>query len=371
MVATLTESSPSAASTTNAGQLIDVHKLSPENAVQRLIEHAVSIRASDLFLVTNEQHVAVQVRHLGVIRTISMLPPDLGKRCMAHISASAGIDVSDRRNPPTAAGSTSAAPTKRHRHRRPAHQRHPHHVRRRLRHPPARRATRACSTLEQLGMTPQAARADTTDDRQPRGLILIAGPTGSGKTATLYASLHQAQRRQAQDQHDRRPRRIHDRRPAAIPGESRDRSRLRRAAPQRAAADRPDVIMVGEIRDAETAQTAVHAANSGMLVFATIHAPPPPGPCSRCEPSACTRTSSPPPCAAWSRSGWCAPSARSAAKLRPLRCPAHVRRRSPVARRREGKTLFAPRGCDACNNAGYAGRTGVFEVMPTAKPSAP
>src|SRR5438067_1456218 len=65
----------------------------------QLNDHAAGLMASDLYFLTNENHVAVAVRHLGVLHLISILPTDFGKRCMAHLKAVAGMDVAERRRP--------------------------------------------------------------------------------------------------------------------------------------------------------------------------------------------------------------------------------------------------------------------------------
>src|SRR5688572_21151280 len=83
----------------NNRTLIDVSKLAVDAAVDRLIDHASGMRASDLFFTTNEQHVAVLVRHHGIVHPISILPSELGKRAMSHIKALSGMDVSEKRRP--------------------------------------------------------------------------------------------------------------------------------------------------------------------------------------------------------------------------------------------------------------------------------
>src|SRR2546428_4218497 len=74
-------------------QLLDVSKLPVDRAIAALIDRAVTVGASDLFFVTNEQHVAVQVRHLGIVRLMSVLAPETGRRYLAHIKAMAGMDL--------------------------------------------------------------------------------------------------------------------------------------------------------------------------------------------------------------------------------------------------------------------------------------
>src|SRR2546423_11076830 len=81
-------------------RLLDLTGVSPEKGVDRLIERAIELRASDLFIVTNEQHVAVQVRLRGQIEQLCILDDEQGKRFIARIRHEAGMDVSDHRRPP-------------------------------------------------------------------------------------------------------------------------------------------------------------------------------------------------------------------------------------------------------------------------------
>src|SRR5256885_139646 len=68
-------------------QLVDVAKMPPDTGVARLIDHAVTMGASDLFFAANDQHMGVLVRHLGLVRPISVLPFDVGRKYLAHIEA--------------------------------------------------------------------------------------------------------------------------------------------------------------------------------------------------------------------------------------------------------------------------------------------
>ncbi len=80
-------------------QMIDVVKLPVDQAVQKLITHAVHMPASDLFFTSNEEHLGVLVRHFGLMKPISVLPEEFGRKCLSHIKAAAGIDLSEKRRP--------------------------------------------------------------------------------------------------------------------------------------------------------------------------------------------------------------------------------------------------------------------------------
>jgi general secretion pathway protein E len=124
-------------------------------------------------------------------------------------------------------------------------------------------------SLEAVGMQGDAARASSGLIAQPHGIVLVTGPTGSGKTTTLYAAL--GGWTPAQQHHDGgRPDRIR----AAGVGQTQVNAKidLTFAKALRAILRQdPDVIMIGEIRDFETAQIAIQASLTGHLVLATLH----------------------------------------------------------------------------------------------------
>ena len=225
---------------------------------------------SDLFFAANDQHTAVLVRHLGIMLPISAMPSDLAKRCNSHIKAAAGMDLTQTRRPmdgrwiyrkpdnsaidlrisviPTLYGEDFAI----------------------------RLLSRGAKLfqLENLGMGKDQYNAYTNMISSPSGLILITGPTGSGKTATLYSSLIRL------NDGERKINTIEDPIEYAIDGLRQSQVNMMVNPPlafgellRSVLRQSPDIIMIGEIRDEETATTAVHAANSGMLVFATLHAP--------------------------------------------------------------------------------------------------
>src|SRR3954469_7444396 len=99
MTTTATDIPSSTAAGEKPAQMIDVSNSTAEQAVSKLIDHAVSMGCSDLFMAANDQHTGVLVRHLGIVRPISVLSPDLAKRCNSHIKAAAGMDMTQTRRP--------------------------------------------------------------------------------------------------------------------------------------------------------------------------------------------------------------------------------------------------------------------------------
>jgi type II secretory ATPase GspE/PulE/Tfp pilus assembly ATPase PilB-like protein len=197
----------------------------------------------------------------------------------------------------------------------------------------------------------------------PSGLILVTGPTGAGKTTTLYACL------QYLNSGNRKIHTIEDPIEYILPGIRQSQvnpslgvgfAELLRSVLRQA----PDVIMIGEIRDAETAEIAVQAANSGHLVLTTLHSPTASGAIESMLSLGVT-------------SSFLASSLRGIVAQRLVRtlCPTcktvfdlnyaamifdEVR---PWLKPGEGNVLHGPGKCDACRQTGYAGRTGVFEVL--------
>ena len=338
---------------------VDVASLPPEEAVSRLIEHAATLQASDVFFTTNENHVAVAVRHLGVLRLLSVVPLDLGRRCLAHIKAVAGMDVAEKRRPldgrciyqrengqvldlrintiPTLWGEDCTL---------------------RL----LDRENRLLN-LDDLGLLRQDYNRLLGLLNSPSGLLLVTGPTGSGKTTTLYGCLNYL------NNGERKINTIEDPVEYALAGIRQsqinpkidvDFPELLRSVLRQA----PDIIMVGEIRDPETADTAVRAANSGHLVLATLHAPVAAGAIQSmlslgvhphflassllgAIAQRLVRTLCPKCKATFDLAG----SVQTFDEVKPWLEPG------------EGAVLYGPVGCPACLKTGYSGRTGVFEVL--------
>ncbi|HLU19703.1 MAG TPA: type II secretion system ATPase GspE [Pusillimonas sp.] len=199
--------------------------------------------------------------------------------------------------------------------------------------------------LERLGMAPDVLQGLDSLIRQPHGIFLVTGPTGSGKTTTLYAALGRL------DASTTNILTVEDPIEYDLPGigqtQVNPRIDLTFANALRAILRQdPDVIMIGEIRDLETAQIAVQASLTGHLVLATLH--------TNDAVSAVTRLID-----MGVEPFLLASTLRGALAQRLVRklCP-HCKTPMP-----DGSSAWKPGGCPACGHTGYSGRTGVHELF--------
>jgi type IV pilus assembly protein PilB len=216
-------------------------------------------------------------------------------------------------------------------------------------------------TLERLGMCQRDLDCFSAAIEKPHGLILLTGPTGSGKSTTLYAAI-----RRLISQRDLNVVTIEDPIEYDIDGvaqvevDSADKVSFTKALRSVLRHD-PDVVMVGEIRDSETADIAIKAALTGHLVFSTLH--------TNSAPSAITRLID-----------MGVPRYLVAATLRLAVAQRLVRRACGHCLEPHeltesqalqlgnpdmcGQTVYQPKGCIYCANKGFVGRFGLFEMVP-------
>ncbi len=198
-------------------------------------------------------------------------------------------------------------------------------------------------TLEGLGMDGEVLSAFARLIQQPHGIVLVTGPTGSGKTTTLYASLGRV------DTATTNVLTVEDPVEYELPGigqtQVNPKIDLSFGKALRAILRQdPDVIMIGEIRDFETAQIAIQASLTGHLVLATVH--------TNDAVSSVTRLVD----------MGVEPYLLSSSLLGAL-AQRLVRKLCPVCKRPDEHGRWHPVGCPACGGTGYRGRTGVYELM--------
>ena len=213
-------------------------------------------------------------------------------------------------------------------------------------------------SLEQLGFAPEAQADFERLIRAPHGILLVTGPTGSGKTTTLYAALNAINSIEKNILTIEDPieyqligtNQVQVNSKADVTFSSALRSFLRQD---------PDVIMVGEIRDRDTADIAIQAALTGHLVFSTLHTNDAPGGLARLMDMGVE-----PFLIASSVIGIVA---QRLVRIVCPRCKAAYRPTPQVAKLLqldEQATLVRGAGCDACKRTGYKGRMAIFEVLP-------
>lgn len=201
--------------------------------------------------------------------------------------------------------------------------------------------------LEKLGMSPSVLAQLDHLIRQPHGIVLVTGPTGSGKTTTLYAALARL------DASTSNILTVEDPIEYDLPGISQTQVNAKidmtfALALRAILRQDPDVIMIGEIRDLETAQIAVQASLTGHLVLATLH--------TNDATSAVTRLVD-----------MGVEPFLLASSLLGVLAQRLVRKLCPECRAPEtlsdGKVVYRPVGCEACNHTGYSGRSGIHELF--------
>jgi type II secretory ATPase GspE/PulE/Tfp pilus assembly ATPase PilB-like protein len=337
----------------------------PNVVVPRLVEYAAEVRASDLYLNTNERELEFAVRHLGIVRPLGAVPIELGRRCLLFIKTLSGMNTSERRRPLegrwlfTRTGGdpldvrVSTIPTL-----------HGEDATLRILD-----QGRALLSIDQLGMHPHKYAQFAQMLSSPSGLILVTGPTESGKTTSLYAGLaylntgtRKINTIEEPIEYSLRGIRQSQASSNGTTGEVSFDVLLRGVLRQA-----PDVIMIGEVREEETAQIAVRAAATGHLVLSTLHAP-----VAAAAVQSMLRLGVPPRALSHALLG-----VVSQRLVRTL-CPQCKQPYPfPMAKAFDGirrwlgpdpqVSLFGPQGCPACFMTGFAGRTGLFEVL-TATP---
>ena len=324
--------------------------------VQLIISEAVTLRASDIHIEPFEDRVRVRYRIDGVLVERDSPPRRLLGALLSRIKIMARIDIAERRRPQdgrikvTAGGKdldlrVSVLPTN-----------HGQSIVMRILDKDSIRVG-----VRQLGMPDDVFRTFQQLIRRPNGIILVTGPTGSGKTTTLYAALNELNRP------DRKIITAEDPVEYYLPGINQvevrhniglDFARIIRSMLRQA----PNVILVGEMRDQETAEMGIQASLTGHLVFSTLHTNDAPGAVTRMidmgVPAYLVSSSVIAVVAQRLIRVVCnkckQPFTPSDAVLEAAGIPPEIAAKAKFAR---GK------GCGNCQRSGFRGRLGIFEMM--------
>jgi type IV pilus assembly protein PilB len=325
--------------------------------VDVVLADAVRARASDVHLEPRAGELRIRYRVDGLLREVMTVPQSASSAMVSRIKILSGLDIAERRRPQDGRAKLtvdalvveariSTLPTL-----------HGEKVVIRLLPPAA-----DVPVLDRTGLLPEQLRLVSSALEQARGLVLITGPTGSGKTNTLYAAVHRVATP------DRNVVTLEDPVEIQVDGitqvQVHDRSGLTFARGLRSVLRQdPDVVLVGEVRDAETAELALQASLTGHLVLTTLH--------TNDATAAVTRLVD-----MGVQPFLVASSLTLVVAQRLVRTPCdgcsapHVP--SPAVLALLGLTPddlvgTTPRrgsGCSECAGTGYLGRTGVFEVLP-------
>lgn len=325
--------------------------------VNLLVSQAIQDKASDIHIEPAEQSLGVRYRIDGVLHEMQRAPKSIQNGVISRLKIMADIDIAERRKPQDGRMSVS-------------------HGGRQIDLRVATLPTvwgekvvmrildnsTTSMSLNDLNLLEGNFRAYQRSYSKPYGMILVTGPTGSGKSTTLYTTLNTVARPEINvitvedpvEYHMTGISQVQVNPKAGLTFASALRSILR---------SDPDVVLIGEIRDHETAQIAIEAALTGHLVLSTLH--------TNDAPSAVTRLTemgiepflvgSALDCVVAQRLArrLCdrckAPDVRDPTELAHLRFSAGPDLQTPA--------IYKPVGCSRCSNTGYRGRIAVHEVM--------
>ena len=234
--------------------------------VNAMIARAIAERASDIHIEPEAGRVRVRLRVDGILHEIMNVPKDLQSPVISRIKVMGGMDVAERRAPQDGRITLIARPQEYDFRISTYPAIHGENVVIRVLEKSA-----AQITLDKLGLQPDVAEDLSRMVYSPYGMILTCGPTGAGKTTTLYASLNMINSVERNILTIEDP--VEYQLPGVIQANVNRKAGLTFATGLRTIVRQdPDVILVGEIRDSETAEVAVEAALTGHLVLSTLHA---------------------------------------------------------------------------------------------------
>ncbi len=328
--------------------------------VNKVLLDAIKRGASDIHFEPYETEFRVRLRMDGILRTVAKAPVKLHPRITARLKVMASLDIAERRLPQDGRIKLNISKTKQMDFR-----------------------VSTCPTLfgekvvlrlldgsaaklgiDKLGYEDDQKQLYLSALAKPYGMILVTGPTGSGKTVSLYTGLN------ILNTEERNISTAEDPVEIRVPGINQVQMNAKKGMTFAAALrsflrQDPDVIMVGEIRDLETAEIAVKAAQTGHLVLSTLHTNDAPQTVSRLMNMGIAPYNI-------TSSVTLIIAQRLARRLHDCKKPVQLPENALLAEGytadevKAGITLYEPVGCEDCND-GYKGRVGIYQVMPMAE----
>jgi|APMI01.1.fsa_nt_gi type IV pilus assembly protein PilB len=326
--------------------------------IQKLLIDAINEGASDVHFEPYEKYYRIRFRTDGILREIAQPPLVLKEKIAARIKVISRLDISEKRVPQDGRMKlvlsknkaidfrVSTLPTL-----------HGEKIVMRILDPSS-----AMLGIEALGYEPEQKAALMEAIQRPYGMILVTGPTGSGKTVSLYTCLNILNKAGVNISTAEDPAEIN------LPGVNQvnvnEKAGLNFATALRAFLRQdPDVIMVGEIRDIETAEISVKAAQTGHLVLSTLHTNDAPSTLERLKNMGVAPFNI-------ASSVIMITAQRLARRLCTCKQPVDIPIEALISAGFSEDELdgswqsYGPKGCERCKGSGYKGRLGIYQVMP-------
>ncbi len=325
--------------------------------VNKVLVDAIRRGASDIHFEPYETDYRVRLRIDGLLKQVTKVPPNLSARIAARLKVMAQLDIAEKRVPQDGRIKLNISKTKQ--------------VDFRVSTLPTLFGEKvvlrildgsaAKLGIDKLGYEDDQRALYEQALAKPYGMVLVTGPTGSGKTVSLYTGLN------ILNEEERNISTVEDPVEIRVPGINQVQMNVKRGMTFAAALrsflrQDPDVVMVGEIRDLETAEIAVKAAQTGHLVLSTLHTNDAPQTISRLMNMGIAPYNI-------TSSVTLIIAQRLARRLHDCKREVHLPEHALLA---EGYTqaevdagikIYEPVGCSDCTE-GYKGRTGIYQVMP-------
>ncbi|HMM53566.1 MAG TPA: type IV-A pilus assembly ATPase PilB [Candidatus Desulfobacillus sp.] len=340
---------------------VDVDDAPVVRFIQKILLDAINEGASDIHFEPYEKYYRIRFRTDGVLREIAQPPLVIKEKVASRIKVISRLDISEKRVPQDGRMKlvlsktraidfrVSTLPTL-----------HGEKIVMRILDPSS-----AMLGIDALGYEPEQRAALMSAIERPYGMILVTGPTGSGKTVSLYTCLNLLNKPGINISTAEDPAEIN------LAGINQvnvnDKAGLTFAVALRAFLRQdPDIIMVGEIRDLETAEISIKAAQTGHLVLSTLHTNDAPTTLERMKNMGIAPFNI-------ASSVILISAQRLARRLcsckKPVSIPVEALVEAGFAEHEiDGSwQLFGPGGCDKCKGSGYKGRVGIYQVMPVSE----